>query len=111
MLTLCKKCAERCWNIFFQRIHHQILNFQRIQHKSYIVSAHSADFLQKYPLTAADPSTRVLILIRTQLARFCIFGTNLLWSYKFFKQNLQDIYASCKNRGFTWPKPANVLTF
>ena len=58
MLILCKKCAERCWNISFQRIRHQILNFQRIQHKSYIISAHSVDFLQNYPLAAADPSTR-----------------------------------------------------
>ena len=32
--------------------------FQRIQLKSYIIFAHSADFLQKY-LFSADPSTRV----------------------------------------------------
>ena len=50
------KCAE----IFFQRIQHLFLDFQRNEHKLYITSAHSADFLQKYPLTAAEASTRRL---------------------------------------------------
>ena len=52
---------------FFQRIHHQILNFQRNQHKFYIISAHSADFLQKYPLTAADPYTRDKFQVQTRV--------------------------------------------
>ena len=54
-----KRCAEMCLNILFQRIQHLFINFQRKQHKPYIISAHSADFLQKYRLTSADPSTRV----------------------------------------------------
>ena len=59
MLILCKRCAEMCLNILFQRIQHLFIDFQRNQHKPYIISVHSADFLQKYSLTAADPSARV----------------------------------------------------
>ena len=58
MLILCKRCAEICLNILFQRIQHLFMDFQRNQHKPFIISAHSADFLQNYSLTAADPSTR-----------------------------------------------------
>ena len=55
MLILCKKCAEMCSNILFQRIQHLCIDFQ---HKPYIISADSADFLQNYRLTAADPSNQ-----------------------------------------------------
>ena len=69
MLQLCKKCAESnadftkrcvemCSNILLQRIQRLSINFQRNQHKPYIISAHSVNFLEKYPLTAADSSTR-----------------------------------------------------
>ena len=58
MLILCKKCAEVCWRILFQQIQYLFFNFQRNQRKSCIISAHLADFLHKYPLTAADPCTR-----------------------------------------------------
>ena len=56
-VRLCKKAAEIWWNILFKRIQRLFFNFQRNQHNSYKFLAHSADFLQKYPLTAADTST------------------------------------------------------
>ena len=64
MLILCKRCAEMCLNTFFQRIQHIFIDFKRNQRKPCIISAHLADFLQKYPLTAADPSTRVIIKLK-----------------------------------------------
>ena len=58
MLILRKRCAEICLIILIQWIQYLFIDFQRNQHKHYIILAHSADFLQKYPLTAADHSTR-----------------------------------------------------
>ena len=58
MLFLSKRRAEMCLNILFQRIQLLFIDFQRNQHEPYIISAQLADLLQKYPLAAADPSTR-----------------------------------------------------
>ena len=61
MLILCKICAEI---IEFSGIsdYHSIFNiitiYKSYQHKSYIILAHSTDFLQKCPLTVAEPSNR-----------------------------------------------------
>ena len=57
-MILCKKCAEMSLNFFFSGFIKFFFNFQRNQHKPYLISAHSADFGHKNPLKAADPSTR-----------------------------------------------------
>ena len=83
MLILCKRSVEFCLNIFFQRIQHLFIDFQRNQHKPYIISAHSADFLQKYPLTAADPRPRERFRLINNKLELCIYSTLslILWIF------------------------------